>query len=168
MAKKRTEQTEIPIDEPIVETFEATPQSEPSVSGDVEKEFADMEKQNSEMSADEGELPPTEGEPRTITPADKMKIRIFLGFFLYIVGAANIFLLNYIKGYKVPMSGIAFDDADKDSLMPYLENEEVLKIIDTIPPYVWAFCHIEFMIIQKYNAICVNFPIPETPKEEKK
>ncbi len=160
--KQVTETTETEVPQ-TVESFETlgepTPPQQNKEFDSIESEFSQMEKTVSNFSADESNDQPPEGEQsNTPTPADLIKIRMFLGFACFVLAGLNTIILNWVNGTVVPMSEMKLKETEIDSLMIYLNNEEVLKIVNTVPTWAIGLCHLEFMFISKYNAVSQNFP----------
>lgn len=142
----------------------------------IEDDFEKMEKSTAEFSpTEDGNLDdaePTENsdvkKDFKLTDADKFKIRLFLGFALYLIAGINVIILNFINGSKVPAKELNFDDDEKDDLMPYLENEKVMEWINKIPVEVLAIVHIEYMMIMKFNALAPKYKIGVKEEKENK
>ena len=92
-----------------------------------------------------------------LTAAQKGEIRMYFGFACFILVGLNTFILNKISKTNVPTSAMDLDSNEIDSMMPYLENEKVLQLINKLPKELLAFLHFEFMMITKFRAVAPEY-----------
>lgn len=130
------------------------------VSDDLEDEFA---KFNNTVSDFKPEQPPakTDGTILAETETDtvpleqdlgnQFKIKMFLGFGLFLVGGLNTWILNKFRGGDIAVEDMELSEPEKKSVSKYLYTPEFLAWLAKIPSWFWAILHIEFMYVQKYN-----------------
>lgn len=171
MKKKKVKEIEENLNEAETgESFE--PQNiEPSEPDSLEERFKKFSEQSAEFKPEQ----PTEGTP--INPeqvgeplveesaiARQIKIKMFVGFSCFVLAGFGTWLLNMIKGTKVPVDKMYFTPAEKESLMPYMDDPRILEFIDKLPTWVIAAGHIGFMINSKHELYAKEFKVIKKSK----
>jgi len=162
------------------QVFETENHVQQNTGDSLEDDFMKFEKNKSEFIPDNEEQIPD----GTISPEDavvnnlatQMKIKMFVGFCCLLLAGFNNFVLNKIKKTNVPFDDMKLTDAEQESIMPYMDAPEVIAFIDKIPVGLIAVIHIEYMFIQKHNAVSSDYKIQpeikvvkdEEIKEDKK
>lgn len=138
-------------------------QSEKDTS--LESAFSDFEKGTSEFiienenkvqnSESKGtEIPPdkiNESFNPNVELANNLKIKMFLGFFCFMISGANLFLFNLLSKTKVETADMKLNEEEKVELAIYLNNPEVLELINKLPVWVWGVVHIEMLMYTKFE-----------------
>ncbi len=162
--------TQIPVDatdveQPNIETTQ--PQS-----GGIDSDFLDMQNAASDFSPencnDQPDMNSTDGgKTFQMTASDKVKMRMFLGLFCFILVGLNVFILNKVFKTDVPFEKLKLEDSEVDSLLPYLENEEIVQMINSINPLILGVIQFEYMIFMKFNLVKDNYKIVKSKEVEK-
>lgn len=176
MAKKKN--TEPPVVVPEV-------QPNAGSTSTLDEDYNQFLNTTSQLTPDDDKLPPevigADGQkkpaPVAITPEQRVKVRMLLGFFCFILSWGNTIVLNMIFKAEVPVSELELDETEKNSILPYLESPEVITFIENLPVWLIAVVHIESMFIEKFMAVKDQYPkqekgkvrkLPEQEKEEEK
>jgi hypothetical protein len=130
-------------------------------------EFKLMQSKTAEFQpeGDEGgqsEDPKTEVKEQSketvLSVAQKAEIRLYFGFALFILTELNTFILNKLNKTVVPSDEMKLDANEINSLMPYIENEKTMMIINKLPKELLFFLQMEFMYITKFRIIAKDYP----------
>lgn len=140
-----------------------------NIPADLLTDFKAMEKNIStfqpDQPADQGtnDLGTAKAEYVEPTMAQAVKIRMFAGFFFYVLSGLETFLLNKIKRTAVPFDKMILDDDEQDSMLPYLQSPEIVDFIDKLPTWLIAVCHYQFMMFEKHSEYANEFKLPPAP-----
>lgn len=129
-----------------------------------------FEKTNSEFTPEPVEEvnKKTENNPEAIKVENKIKARMFLGFFCFLMAGFFTYLFNMIKGVKVPVKKMILEDEEVDSLMPYMESPEVMEWVDKLPTWAVASVHIGYMFYEKHSDLEEDYPVIKKNMKENK
>ena len=159
-------------EEPIKEQMEEPAQNNSSTP--IENSFDKFIKTTSEFSPEEeseGTVIQNEevkGEvKKELSFEEKAKVRIFLGFFLYVIEGVATMILNMVCNSKVPTDKMRLTDDEKLSIIPYLENEEFIKFLNKLPTWLIGSVHVGSMFMFKHNAIYKEYKLPPKRKIKK-
>jgi hypothetical protein len=83
----------------------------------------------------------------------KMKVKIFLGFFCMILSGINTFLFNFMFKKKVSFNDMILDEKEREQLAIYMDIPEIVKIIHSIPEWIIAVAHVEYLFYAKFNSL---------------
>lgn len=157
------------INEPV-EKIEQQPSQPTENNGiDLEAEFSNMEKTSSEFDPEntEEQIPTDDKKDDKLNDFEIARIRIFIGFACYFMSGFHTILFNKLRHFAVPSKEMQFGDDEKEALMVYLQNRQVLELIDKVPTWVIGLVHMEYIMITKYNAVCDNYKLPDPTPEKK-
>ena len=87
-------------------------------------------------------------QPDAVT---EFKIKMFLGFALFLLTGFNTFIFNKFLRKDISISEMELNEREKDAVSKYLNSPEIIRWLQKIPSYIWAILHIEFMYYQKYQ-----------------
>ncbi len=176
--KKQGEGNEL-IPEEIVETItQNEPQQQQGEEKTLKSAMADFEKRTSEFTP-ESENKTQNTQQTTDNPVQQpsgfnplnfeknIKIKMFVGFCCLLLTGISTFILNKIKRTNVPASEMEFSEDEQESLMVYLEDEQIVQYIERIPTPVIATMHIGYMMYQKHSMLADQYKIQPKVMEEK-
>ena len=165
MSKKKSSKEELDngtLGQPEVNEQIPTDDHQQNTGESLEDDFMKFEKNKSEFIPEQEENPEGEPSPEDAVVnnlATQMKIKMFVGFCCLLLAGFNNFVLNKIKKTNVPFDDMKLTDAEQESIMPYMDAPEVIAFIDKIPVGLIAVIHIEYMFIQKHNAVSSDYKI---------
>lgn len=134
----------------------------------VEDAFREFETKKSGYVADDQVIPEVNkivnGVP---TFEQKMKVKMFAGFIFFLLVGVNVFILNKIKGTKVPSDKMQLTEDELETFSKYLESPEVIAMIDKLPAWLIGTMHFEMVMIQKHKDLADEYrPIVPAKMEE--
>ncbi len=94
----------------------------------------------------------------------KIKVRIFTGFVCFLLSGFSTFILNLVRGSKVPIDKMLLTDNEKLEIEVYMNSDEVLQFIDKLPTSVIGFVHISYMMFQKHSSLVSEYKIIKKEK----
>lgn len=146
-----------------------------SQNDSLEDRFEQFSKQTAEFTPEqpnEGTVIPNEQVGGEVSESQEnavtrgIKIKMFVGFACFVLSGFGTWLLNMLKGTKVPLEKMYFTKEEKESLEPYMDDPKVLAFIDKLPTWLIAVGHVGILLNSKHEEFAKDYKIVK-PKKEK-